>query len=296
MILNRDQLIDLSKVAMEAAREAAGLIAVYAQKDVKVERKAGGENFASQVVTEVDRVSQELILNKFQATFSDYDLGILTEESEDNQSRFSKDYFWCIDPLDGTLPFTEKREGYSVSIALVSRKGIPEIGVVVNPVNNIVYHAVKGEGVYKNGQKILLTDLKRDGDIFTLVFDRSFLKQDTFEPTINFFKKKITDWGYSKLNLINQGGAVMNACWVLENGPACYFKFPKKAEGGGSLWDFAATACIFNELNAIAGDFNGNPLNINQESLYMNQGGVIYCTDQFVLETLKSLNREINKL
>ena len=52
-----------------------------------------------------------------------YDFGILTEETPDNGSRLVKDYFWCVDPLDGTLPFTEGTPGYSVSIALVSKSG-----------------------------------------------------------------------------------------------------------------------------------------------------------------------------
>ena len=52
-----------------------------------------------------------------------YDLALLTEELEDDGSRHVKDYFWCIDPIDGTLPFTQKKPGYGVSIALVARDG-----------------------------------------------------------------------------------------------------------------------------------------------------------------------------
>lgn len=38
---------------------------------------------------------------------------------------------------------------------------------------------------------------------------------------------------YDGLKIIQQGGAAMNACWVLEQEPACYFKFPKPEAGGG---------------------------------------------------------------
>ena len=55
-----------------------------------------------------------------------YDLALLTEESEDDRSCFEKDYFWCIDPLDGTLPFTRNEAGYSVSIGLVAEMVRPE--------------------------------------------------------------------------------------------------------------------------------------------------------------------------
>lgn len=292
MKLSQEQLQDLSKVAITAAREAARLIAQYAQQELKTERKAGVESLAGQLVTEADRLSQALIVGKLRHSLEPYELGLLAEESEDDGSRFQKDYFWCIDPLDGTLPFTERKEGYAVSIALVSREGVPQLGVVVNPADQTLYHAVKGAGAYKNGQPLQPDSFKKSAEIFTLVCDRSFLQQPHFDRTMEFFKKKLDDWGCQSLRLITRGGAVMNAIWVLENRPACYFKLPKKALGGGSLWDFAATSCIYGELNALVSDIHGKHLNLNQEILYMNQSGVIYCTDRSVQETIIRLNRE----
>ena len=78
-------------------------------------------------------------------------MGLISEELKDDSSRFENEFYWCIDPLDGTLPFTEQVDGYAVSIALVSREGIPVLGVVYNPEKNDLYTAVKGEGAYKNG-------------------------------------------------------------------------------------------------------------------------------------------------
>ena len=50
---------------------------------------------------------------------------VLTEETEDDGGRLRADYFWCVDPLDGTLPFIEGRPGSAVSIALIARDGTP---------------------------------------------------------------------------------------------------------------------------------------------------------------------------
>ena len=87
----------------------------------------------------------------------------------------------------------------------------------------------------------------------------------------------------------------MNACWVLENQPACYFKFPKSQEGGGSLWDFAATACLFHELDAIATDFYGQLLDLNRvESTFMNHRGVLFTTEQVLVEEIKSVADALN--
>ena len=72
-------------------------------------------------------------------------------------------------------------------------------------------------------------------------------------------------------------GSVMNAIYVLENGPACMLKFPKKEKGGGSIWDYAATACIYEELGLPATNFEGGRLNLNRkEGTFMNQEGVFF--------------------
>jgi fructose-1,6-bisphosphatase/inositol monophosphatase family enzyme len=54
-------------------------------------------------------------------------------------------------------------------------------------------------------------------------------------------------------------------------------KFPKKESGGGSIWDFAATACIYQELGLHATNFAGGRLDLNRkEDAFMNQEGVFY--------------------
>ena len=275
----------LSQKAIEAAKEAATFISSYDIENVTVDIKKnevgcltpqGGTSVASQVVTEVDIKSQEIILNILNPTIREYDLGILAEEIVDDNSRFEKDYFWCIDPLDGTLPYTQGYQGYSVSIALVAKDGTPVIGVVCNPVTMDVYHAFLGGGAFKNGDS--WTDDKRPGDkYFTLINDRSFTKHPKFKDITMCVNDVAMDSGYSTFKMIKQGGAVMNAIWVLENRPACYFKLPKKEKGGGSIWDFAATACIFTELGVPVSDIYGNKLDLNsKESTFMNNYGVLF--------------------
>ena len=67
----------------------------------------------------------------------------------------------------------------------------------------------------------------------------------------------------------------MNACWVLEQAPAYFIKPPKSNEGGGCIWDYAATTCLFTELGGIASDYSGQDLPLNQRgSVYMNACGV----------------------
>jgi len=246
MNLSLENLRELCRVAIRAAQEAGKMISDCSATDIVVEEKATGESRAAQVVTEVDRKSQAIILKALAQTCTEYDLGLLAEESDDDHSRFEKEYFWCIDPLDGTLPFIEDRPGYAVSIALVSRAGVPQIGVVYDPRENVMYHAIKGGGAFRDQKKWELNQ-NVTGDH----------------------------------HMIDRGGAVMNAIWVLEEAPAYYYKRPKPTDGGGCLWDYAATACIFTELGAWASDTSGQPLDLNQkDSLFMNRKGVILASHE----------------
>jgi len=81
----------------------------------------------------------------------------------------------------------------------------------------------------------------------------------------------------------------MNACGVLMNAPACYFKITGPS-GGGSLWDFAATACLTQEVGAVATDIRGRPLDLNRaDSAFLNHRGVLFATDHALAQRIRML-------
>ena len=292
MLLTTNDLLTLSQLAIDAAQKAGALIREYSTKEVAVNNKEAADSLASQVVTEVDVKAQNTILEVLSPFLSKFDLALLTEESVDDKSRFEKDYFWCIDPMDGTLAFTEKTPGYAVSIALVSKSGEPVIGVVFDPLTKNLYYAVKGQGAFKN-HKSWQPDLQLKGKkTFTLHMDRTFLKYKHYDEFITALEDTLQELNINELQLQKQAGAVLNAIWTLEQAPGCYFKLPKPTPGGGSLWDFAATACIFNELGAPATSFDGTALDLNRsDSSFMNHRGVLYAGNKAISDTIRSLLR-----
>ncbi len=266
------QCAELLEIAKSAALEAGEYIQNSSSNNLIVKSKGSHLSAASSIVTEADKKSQDIILNHIIPTLKQYSLGLLSEELKDDSSRFENEFYWCIDPLDGTLPFTEQVEGYAVSIALVSREGIPILGVVYNPKKNDLYTAVKGEGAYKNGQPLSIRPSKNK---FTFITDRSFTESKDYDSFVSELVSIAKTKGINKFEIIAHGGASMNAIWVLENAPAVYAKPPKKQLGGGGLWDFAATACLFNELKLRATNFIGDSLDLNRkDSTYMNHEGV----------------------
>ena len=288
MKLSASDLIELADLAISAATEAGQMIARSRPTDVQ--HKAGANSLASQVVTEIDRRSEDLILDILTPTLERFDLGLLTEERDDDRGRLSTDSFLCIDPLDGTLPFIEGTPGYAVSIALVARDGTPRIGVIYDPVEATVVHAIAGVEAFRDRRPWPTEPLPR-GDVLSVFADRSFLARDDHEVIVDALGQIAHDMGLTGLQLHATGGAVMNACGVLTSPPACYFKYPGPS-GGGSLWDFAATACLFRELGAVATDIHGGPLDLNRaDSTNMNHRGVLFATDETLARRIRALHQ-----
>lgn len=267
-------LSQLNDIAIKAALSAGKIIQKYMNDDIKVEKKEGGDSYASQVVTAVDLECEKAILSHILPSCDEFGIALLSEETEDDGSRLEKDFFWCIDPMDGTLAFINKHPGFSVSIALIAKDGTPNIGVVYDPSTDTLYHANKGNGAFKNGMP---WKIKHTNDHLTYVTDRKL--KDTpraaeIESLLDEHAKKLSLNGVTE---IAGAGSVMNGILVLENGPACMLKFPKKENGGGSLWDFAATACIYQELGLPSTNFEGGRLDLNRKNgTFMNKEGIFF--------------------
>ncbi len=284
-MLGPSELAELAEVALAAAEDAARMIAASHPGDV--EHKAGGASLASRVVTEIDRRSEELILGHLDPTLERFDLALLTEERADDGGRLVADHFWCIDPLDGTLPFIEGGPGHAVSIALVRRDGRPLIGVVCDPTDMSSWCGVDGGGVRRDGAPWRPPEHR--GDVLSVFADRSFDDAPERALVVEGLEAIAGDLGLAGTRIHVGAGAVMNACGVLANPRACYVKFPSPGRGV-SLWDVAATACMFREVGAVATDLSGASLELNRaDSTLLDRHGLVFATDEDLAARLRRL-------
>jgi myo-inositol-1(or 4)-monophosphatase len=299
--LSLAQLKQLSQIAEQAALKAGGLMSAVLNSDpdlktIQINTKKSGSSVASTVVTEVDLKSEKVILEILSPTLKKFDLALLSEETTDDQSRFEKDFFWCVDPLDGTLAFTQGRPGFSVSIALVSKQGEPIIGVVYDPSTQTLFSSTKGAGVYKNGTTFAVAKLNQtENNQLTIITEPSLLEHSSFASIQCALSQSEISSAWCGVDLEQGGGAVINACKVLESNPAVYFKLPKASEGGGCSWDFAATSAIFKELGLTVTDTFGKMLPLNKQgNTFMNHCGVLYASDKLIAEIVQNtLSRAI---
>jgi 3'(2'), 5'-bisphosphate nucleotidase/myo-inositol-1(or 4)-monophosphatase len=285
----------LCDTAIQAAREAGQFVQSIDRSRLQRHFKGSGSSAASQLVTDVDVRSEAIIRQCLQASSEQWDIAFVGEESSQSvpgviPERVLKPYYWCVDPLDGTLPFVEGSPGYAVSIALVDQSGVPLIGVVYDPVGSTLTHAIKGQGAYRDQAPIT-----RANSVSTslMVFaDASFREHEYYADTLDSLNRCAQELDLGGVEIVYGSGAVKNACQVLDYPAACYVKLPKPEEGGGSIWDFAATVCIVGEAGGWASNIHGRPLELNRQgSTFMNDQGVVYASNdriaRYLIDTLQ---------
>ena len=80
--------------------------------------------------------------------------GWLSEETADAPERLDGGLAWLVDPIDGTRDFVRGRSGWAVSVALVSA-GRPLIGMLDAAARGQFWHAVAGQGAWRNGEPLV---------------------------------------------------------------------------------------------------------------------------------------------
>lgn len=268
------ELQELKEIAKDAALKAGKYIMSRFHEDYAVGSK-GMNSVASDIVTEVDINAQKMITTALQPSIQKYDLGWLGEETPDDGSRLTKDYFFTVDPIDGTLPFTKKTNGFSVSIGLVSKAGKSVLGVAYDPYDDNLYDAIQGEKAYKNGKEFKIT--YNTNKALTFYSDLSFVSSGAYPYLLKSLETISKEKYNGELEVVSHQGAVVNAMSVIENAPAVYIKPHREKKGGGYAWDFAASSCIAEAVGIKVTDFFGNEINLNKkDGTHMNNEGIKY--------------------
>lgn len=168
---------DLLPIAIEAAERACDkILEVYHSGDFQVEAKGDDSP-----LTRADKKAHEVITAALHST----NLPVLSEEGRSipYEERKGWEYFWMVDPLDGTKEFLKRNGEFTVNIALIHRQ-TPVLGVVAVPVSGDVYFAARGHGAFlkHNDREIRLPkhpllDLSRSG--LRVVASRSHMNEET---------------------------------------------------------------------------------------------------------------------
>ena len=127
-------------VAIDLARRAGAIVLRYRSPDLEVSHKAHDEP-----VTRADREANDLIVAGLRAAFPDD--AVLSEESAAVGEYQTAARAWMVDPLDGTRDYVRGLPGFAVMIGLCL-EGRPSLGVVYQPLGDMLYRAARGEGAF----------------------------------------------------------------------------------------------------------------------------------------------------
>lgn len=107
------------------------------------------------IVTLADKEINTYLINRVKEKFP-------THSVDGEEEQFGKsDYVWVCDPVDGTAMYARHIPVAVFSLALVVN-GVSQIGVVYDVFTDSLYTAIKGEGAFKNGEKITVNDFELD--------------------------------------------------------------------------------------------------------------------------------------
>jgi 3'(2'), 5'-bisphosphate nucleotidase len=223
-------------IAINAALKAGDAILQIYKRPFEVETKKDNSP-----ITEADRQSNQLITDLLEET----GFPVLSEEGKDWNYADRKlwEYFWLVDPLDGTKEFVSRNGEFTVNIALIE-KNTPIAGVVYIPVKDTLYFAnEKGafriddcssknlgdslEIISSNGVPL---PESLSSETFRIVASRSHMNQETTDFIENLKKKHID---------IVSAGSSLKFCQIAEGKADIYPRFGTTME-----WDTAAGHAI----------------------------------------------------
>lgn len=208
-------------------------------------------------LTKADRDSNQIIVEMLREQFPKY--AILSEEEKDQKDRFSNDYCFIVDPLDGTKEFIKQNGQFTVNIAL-SYQHKAVMGVIYVPVTGELYYASEGAGAFLETpdgriRKLSVSDNK---DIHSLRFVMS-----------NSHGCKAMDELIEKYQITNfvKIGSSLKGCMVASGQADVYYRFNPTME-----WDTAAMQCIAEEAGAVFRQMDGTKMYYNRENSLNEKG------------------------
>ncbi len=235
--MDNQKMKTLLTTAVQAALDAGRAVnEVYQNKDFEVETKQD-----ETPLTLADRKSHQIIAEYLEQT----EYPVLSEEGKDipYAQRSQWEYFWLVDPLDGTKEFIKKNGEFTVNIALI-HKGTPVMGVVFAPYVRELYFAASQFGAYKvdkldEGLMDFddLNELMKAGQMLPLAVERESLVVVASRSHMNDETQQYIDGlmeKYGDAEFVSKGSS-LKICMVAEGSADVYPRFAPTME-----WDTAA--------------------------------------------------------
>ena len=233
------------------AREAGALLLQHFTRRVAVEYKGEVD-----LVTEADRASEQLIVERLRSRWPEY--GIVAEEG--TRSEMDAEFRWYVDPLDGTTNFAHGYPVFCISMALVRRDEQIEAGLLYDPTRDEMFLAERGGGATLNAEPIHVSGTARLAESLLGTGFPSHKRHKN--PNIHFYQQLtlrshgVRRAGSAALDLANVACGRYDGFWEFNLNP----------------WDTAAGVLLVQEAGGRVTRFDGTPFRLDSREVLASNG------------------------
>lgn len=252
--MGRDEWRRWLKPIILLAKEAgAGILNYYGMSSQRLGVSRKEDNT---LLTEADLCAHDIIHKGLQQLTPD--IPLLSEEDTipAYETRQQWSHYWLVDPLDGTRGFIEKRDEFTVNIALIAHHQ-PVLGVVYVPVMKLLYFAVQDGGAFK--QEADHNPVAIHAAPMNCQSVCVLLGHYLHSPQLPDLLKEIPECHIVRLN------SSLKFCWIAEGKGDIYPRFGQTSE-----WDTAAAQCVLTEAGGVLVDLSGAALHYNAKDSLIN--------------------------
>lgn len=238
----------MSKKIFEQAKawvlEAGELIRQKMDDPLVIDTKAN----ANDLVTTIDRDTEAFLATNIKHTFPDH--FILSEEGFGDNLSTLDGVVWIIDPIDGTINFVNQKRNFAISVGIFV-DGVGEMGIVYDVMAGNLYTAKRGEGAFKNDQK--LSPLKEELNLgeSILGLNHNWLCENPVvdEIEIQQLVKRVRGtraYGSAALKLAFLAEGIIDSYISMNLAP----------------WDIAGGMVLVSEVGGVTTNIDGNTVNM----------------------------------
>lgn len=268
--------MDLLAVRSMAADIAQSAGAVLMEKFDQPHEQRVKKN-VTDIVTEGDKASEAVILAALTQQFPDHH--IISEEDGGVGSGRPADeaeYFWYIDPLDGTSNYASNLPLFTVSMGLADKAMRPLVGVVYDPFSRELYTASLGGGTTLNGKAL---HVSATADLQQAMLCSGF-PYDSFKNPDNNLREWATFIRLTR-GLRRFGSIALELSYVAAG------RFDGLWEQSINSWDVMAGILIVREAGGMVTDFDG------QDSDGLYRGGQIVASNGLLHSNITDILQEV---
>jgi myo-inositol-1(or 4)-monophosphatase len=237
-------------IAVGIAREAGALLAELFKRPMEVSYKR-----PSDLVTEADRRSEALIIERLRAHFPAH--AIVAEEGGGQAT--GSDYCWYVDPLDGTTNFAHGFPVFCVTLGLAYR-GEVVAGVVYDPTRDELFTVERGAGAYLNDRRLHVSSTANLSECLVATGFPPFATNHDLNIQFYFCFTQLSHGirraGSAALDLCSVAAGRFDGFWELKLNP----------------WDKAAGSLLVTEAGGRVTDIAGQPFKLLGDDIFASNG------------------------